>query len=102
MVARDRPPVRSRRTTRPRAFVFIGLDPNTGWLDGAVDLDTWGFVTTDGMFATSMPGVFAAGDVRAGSTKQLGAAVGDGIAALIAIRSYLQQHADLRTVDVNA
>jgi thioredoxin reductase (NADPH) len=84
------------------AFIFIGLDPNTGWLHGAVATDKWGFVTTDGMFATSVPGVFAAGDVRAGSTKQLGAAVGDGIAALIAIRTHLQHHADLRSIEVNA
>jgi thioredoxin reductase (NADPH) len=84
------------------AFVFIGLDPNSGWLGGSVALDDWKFVTTDGMFATSMPGVFAAGDVRAGSTKQLGSAVGDGIAALIAIRTYLQQHEDLRRIDINA
>jgi thioredoxin reductase (NADPH) len=82
-------------------FVFIGLDPNTDWLQSTVDLDEWGFVTTDRAFATSMPGVFAAGDVRAGSTKQLGSAVGDGIAALIAIRSYLQEHSDLRKVDIN-
>jgi thioredoxin reductase (NADPH) len=84
------------------AFVFIGLDPNSGWLGGTLELDAWGFVKTDGMFATSVPGVYAAGDVRAGSTKQLGSAVGDGIAALIAIRSYLQQHADLRRLDINA
>jgi thioredoxin reductase (NADPH) len=84
------------------AFVFIGLDPNTGWLGGTVDLDAWRFVATDNAFATSMPGVFAAGDVRAGSTKQLGSAVGDGIAALIAIRSYLQRHADIRKIDINA
>jgi thioredoxin reductase (NADPH) len=84
------------------AFVFIGLDPNTGWLNGSLELDEWGFVTTDAAFATSVPGVFAAGDVRAGATKQLGSAVGDGIAALIAIRSYLQQHADLRKIDINA
>ncbi|HEU0238532.1 MAG TPA: FAD-dependent oxidoreductase [Micromonosporaceae bacterium] len=84
------------------AFVFIGLDPNSGWLGDAVALDSWKFVVTDGMFATSMPGVFAAGDVRAGATKQLGAAVGDGIAALIAIRTYLQKHSDLRRIDINA
>jgi thioredoxin reductase (NADPH) len=84
------------------AFIFIGLDPNTGWLRGIVDLDQWGFIRTDGTFATSVPGVFAAGDARVGSTKQLGAAVGDGIAALIAIRSYLQQHSDLRRLDINA
>jgi thioredoxin reductase (NADPH) len=84
-------------------FVFIGLDPNTKWLGtGTVELDKWGFITTNAAFATSMPGVYAAGDVRAGATKQLGSAVGDGIAALIAIRSYLQDHADLRRVDINA
>ncbi len=72
------------------AFIFIGLDPNTGWLNDAIALDAFKFATVDNTFATSMPGVFAAGDVRAGSTKQLGSAVGDGIAALIAIRRYLQ------------
>jgi len=90
-------------TYRPTAaFIFIGLDPNTGWLGDTIALDKWGFIAADGMFATSMPGVYAAGDVRAGATKQLGAAVGDGIAALIAIRSYLQRHEELRTIDVNA
>jgi thioredoxin reductase (NADPH) len=84
------------------AFVFIGLDPNAGWLRGSVALDEWGFVRTDAAFETSVRGVFAAGDVRAGSTKQLGSAVGDGIAALIAIRTYLQEHSDLRRIDVNA
>jgi thioredoxin reductase (NADPH) len=85
-------------------FVFIGLDPNSGFLAGTpqVELDEWGFVCTDDAFATAMPGVFSAGDVRAGSTKQLGSAVGDGIAALIAIRSYLQRTADLARIDVNA
>ena len=74
------------------AFVFIGLDPNTAFLRGTVDLDERGFIRTDGRFRTSRDGVFAAGDARHGSTKQLGAAVGDGIAALIAIREYLQEH----------
>lgn len=83
-------------------FVFIGLDPNSAFVDGTVTLDPWGFIETDDTFATSMPGVFSAGDVRSGSTKQLGSAVGDGIAALIAIRSYLQRHSDVPRVDVNA
>lgn len=74
------------------AFVFIGLDPNTGFLKGALELDGFGFVVTDGRFQTSLPGVFAAGDVRGGSTKQLGSAVGEGIAALLMIRQYLQEH----------
>ncbi|HUY61080.1 MAG TPA: FAD-dependent oxidoreductase [Candidatus Dormibacteraeota bacterium] len=81
---------------RPQAvFVYIGLDPNTQFLDGTVELDPAGFIVADGMFRTSVEGIFAAGDGRAGSTKQLGAAVGDGIAALIAIRGYLQGHSHL-------
>ena len=77
----------------PRAaFVFIGLDPNTAFLKGTRRSRRRGFVDDKGGFKTSMPGVFAAGDVRRGSTKQLGSAVGDGIAALIAIREYLQEH----------
>ncbi len=72
-------------------FVFIGLTPNTEFLRGAVELDEWGFVASEG-FATSLEGVFVAGDVRAGSTKQLGSATGDGIAALLAVREYLGQH----------
>ena len=70
-------------------FVFIGLDPNTGFVEGSVDLDGRGFVATDPTFMSSMPGVFAAGDVRDGSTKQLASAVGEGAAVAIQIRGYL-------------
>jgi thioredoxin reductase (NADPH) len=80
------------------AFVFIGMDPNTLFLKGTVELDRWGFVVTDAQFQASIPGVFAAGDVRAGSLKQLGSAVGDGIAALLMIRQYLQEHHHLSAV----
>ena len=73
------------------AFVFIGLDPNTGFLQGRIGLDERGFVATDPMFMTSVPGVFAAGDVRGGSTKQLASAVGEGAAAAIQIRGYLDR-----------
>ncbi len=73
------------------AFVFIGLDPNTQWLNGAVELDGRNFVATDQMFQTSVEGVFAAGDVRAGSTKQLASAVGEGAAAAIQIRYFLDR-----------
>ena len=73
------------------AFVFIGLDPNTAFLSGAVDLDERGFVATDAMFMTNVPGVFAAGDVRGGSTKQLASAVGEGAAVAIQIRGYLDR-----------
>ena len=72
-------------------FVFIGLDPNTGFLKGMLDLDDRGLIVTDPGCMTSMPGVFAAGDVRSGSTKQLASAVGEGAAAAIAIRAYLEK-----------
>jgi thioredoxin reductase (NADPH) len=72
-------------------FVFVGLDPNTGFLEGQLGLDERKFVTTDGMFMTDLPGVFAAGDVRRGSTKQLASAVGEGAAVAIQIRGYLDR-----------
>jgi len=77
------------------AFVFIGLTPSSGFLQGPVDLDERGFVLTDDTFQTSVPGVFAAGDVRRGSTKQLGSAVGEGATALIMVRQYLQKLGDV-------
>jgi thioredoxin reductase (NADPH) len=72
------------------AFVFIGLDPNTEFVKGIVDLDDRGLILTGMGLMTSMPGVFAAGDVRSGSTKQLASAVGEGAAAAIGIRQYLE------------
>ena len=72
-------------------FVFIGLDPNTGFLSGAVELDQRGFIVTESGMETSRHGIFAAGDARAGSTKQVAAAVGEGAAALIAIRAHMEE-----------
>jgi thioredoxin reductase len=60
-------------------FVYIGLDPNTGFLDGMVDLDERGFVATDLAFMSSMPGVFAAGDVRDGMPEDDGTGEDDGM-----------------------
>lgn len=71
-------------------FVFIGLTPNTDLVRGYVDLDAFGFIATDAGLATSVPGVFAAGDVRAGSTKQAASAAGEGAAAALAIRRYVE------------
>jgi len=71
-------------------FVFIGLDPNTDVVKGSAELDDRGLIVTDTGFMTSIPCVFAAGDVRSGSTKQLASAVGEGAAAAIAIRQFLE------------
>ena len=76
------------------AFIFIGLDPNAGFLHGSIDVDDRGFIVTDRDFRTNVNGVFAAGDVRATSTKQLASAVGEGAAAAIQIRYYLESLAD--------
>jgi len=56
-----------------------------------VDLDPHGFVRTNDHYETSLPGLFAAGDVRAGSTKQIGSAAGEGIVAFLAVGRYLQE-----------
>ena len=101
VVARDRTTGEEIRWHPQAAFVFIGLDPNTAFLRGTLDLDRWGFVVTDARFQTSLRGVFCAGDVRQGSTKQLGSAVGEGIAALLMVRAYLQEHHHLMQVAVN-
>jgi thioredoxin reductase (NADPH) len=73
------------------AFIFIGLDPNTGFLGDSLEKDARGFLVTDHMFNTSVEGIFAAGDVRAGSTKQLASAVGEGAAAAIQVRYFLEK-----------
>ena len=91
VLVRDRDSGEILRFPAAAAFVFIGLDPNTGFLQGQVTLDDRGFVATDPTFMTDVPGVFAAGDVRGGSTKQLASAVGEGAAAAIQIRGYLDR-----------
>jgi thioredoxin reductase (NADPH) len=85
------------------AFIFIGQLPNAGFLKGYAELDQYGFVLTGHdlshgrdiaeplPFETSIPGIFAAGDVRHGSTKQVASAVGEGAAASISIREFLRR-----------
>ena len=77
---------------RPGAvFVFIGLDPHTEFLRDVVDLDQWGFIKTSETLETNIQGVYAAGDVRAGSTKQVASSVGEGATAALMIRQYLEK-----------
>ena len=91
---RDRADGSTSRCAMKHLFLFIGADPNTGWLHGCIDTDAKGFVTTGGSalpLETSMPGVFAIGDVRAGSTKRVAAAVGEGAAVVAQIHSKLAE-----------
>ena len=75
-------------------FVFIGLKPNTGFLaESGIELDEVGLIKTDEHLATSIPGVFASGDVRSGATMQIASAVGEGASAALSIREYLEGQA---------
>ncbi|MDQ7841125.1 MAG: FAD-dependent oxidoreductase [bacterium] len=73
------------RTTLPvgGVLVRIGLEPNTGYLKGLVSLDDKGYVLVDERLETSVPGIFAAGDTRHGSDRQIATAVGDGVTAAL-------------------
>lgn len=74
-------------------FIFIGLKPNTQFLASSdVDLDEIGMIKTDDKLETSMPGVFAAGDVRSGATMQIASAAGEGATAALMMRKYLEEH----------
>ncbi len=85
-------------------FLFIGADPNADWLGGCVSVDPHGFVVTGAgeghresgtalPLETDRPGVFAIGDVRAGSTKRVAASVGEGAAVVSQIHAYLAAQA---------
>ncbi|MEJ2745556.1 MAG: thioredoxin-disulfide reductase [bacterium] len=70
-------------------FIFVGSRPNTGFLKGCCACDEAGYVVTDCNMRASTPGIFAAGDVRAGSVRQVAAAVGDGVTAIIHAEQFL-------------
>lgn len=72
-------------------FVFIGLNPNTGFLQGSgIELDEQGLIKTNSRLETNIPGIFASGDVRSGATMQIASAVGEGASAALSIREYLE------------
>lgn len=72
-------------------FIFIGHDPATKFLQGFVALDEKGYVKTNEQLETSVPGVFAAGEVRAGGVKQLVSACGEGCAAALSAQEYVEE-----------
>jgi thioredoxin reductase (NADPH) len=75
-------------------FVFIGFRPNTGIIDGHFAHDPMGYIVTDGMMQTSIPGLFAAGDLRSQLTRQVTTAVGDATTAAIAVEKFLKARAE--------
>jgi thioredoxin reductase (NADPH) len=70
-------------------FISIGFTPNTGYLNGVVEMDDNGSIITNAKMETSTPGIFAAGDVRSGSIQQIIAAAGDGAVAAVSAERYL-------------
>jgi len=73
-------------------FIFVGLSPNTKFLKNSpIELDEQGLIKTNQHLETSMPGVFASGDVRSGATMQIASAVGEGASAALSIREYLDE-----------
>jgi thioredoxin reductase (NADPH) len=91
-------------------FVMTGADPNTDWLNGCISLDAKGFINTGPdlssenlstagwelkrqpyLLETSLPGVFAAGDVRSGSIKRVASAVGEGSTAISFVHKVIQE-----------
>ena len=103
--ARTRSPAYGCATSRPGrtrlapvngVFVYVGLEPNTAFLRGVLALDAAGHIETDIMMRTSLAGVFAAGDIRAGSVAQLAAAAGDGATAAISAFRYLTARSSRR------
>ena len=103
LTLRDRSTGAEETVKADALFVFIGAQPHTEWLAGAVELDDHGFVLTGRdipsdawslerapeFLETSIPGVFAAGDIRRGSVKRVAAAVGEGSTATLLVREYL-------------
>ena len=103
VVFRERATGATRTCPLRHLFLFIGAEPNASWLNGCVEVDSKGFVLTGARnpsgdsaaarsvspLETSRPGIFAIGDVRAGSTKRVAAAVGEGAAAVAQIHAVL-------------
>jgi thioredoxin reductase (NADPH) len=110
LTVRDRAGGATETLPADALFVMIGTEPHTAWLAGSVERDAGGFLLTGHDLAgdgerppgwslrrsprhleTSMPGVFAAGDVRSGSTKRVASAVGDGATAIQLVHEHLRQ-----------
>ncbi len=97
-------------------FIFIGAHPHTDWLPNEIALDGWGFVLTGAdalkslplersreplLLETTMPGIFAAGDVRHGSLKRVASAVGEGSTAIGVVHEHLERRASASSTSIS-
>jgi thioredoxin reductase (NADPH) len=90
----------TRTLSATGCFVFIGFRPNTGIIDGHFDHDEMGYIRTDTTMQTSIPGLFAAGDLRSQLTRQVTTAVGDATTAAIAVEKYLKARAEGSSLEI--
>jgi thioredoxin reductase (NADPH) len=94
---RDIPSGETRRVETRALFIMVGAAPNSDWLSGLVKLDDKGFVITgsaagaNSPFETSHPGIFAVGDVRAGSVKRVASSVGEGSVVISKVWDFLNK-----------
>jgi thioredoxin reductase (NADPH) len=91
VVVEDRATGEQKEWRYDGVFVFIGFTPNSDLVMGKAEVDQLGSVVTDKTLMTTIPGLFAAGDVRAGSTKQAASAAGEGVTVALMIRQYLKE-----------
>ena len=99
MLVEDRATGEVKEWNPDGVFVFIGLIPNSKFLPDTIELDKWGFIKTAFNFESTMQGVFVAGDVREGSTKQAVSAAGEGATAAMMVRQYLQSIGEAKPVN---
>ena len=102
IIVKDEATGQTREISPGAVFVFIGLLPNTELVRGLVELDELGFIVTQSNLETSVTGLFAAGDCRHGSTKQIASAVGEGATVALMVREYLERKGDAAPVPVEA
>jgi thioredoxin reductase (NADPH) len=86
---KDRTTAEIKRIPVQGVFIYVGLVPNTAYLGGQVELNDWGYILTDQRMQTSLPGVFAAGDIRETEIRQVATAIGDGAVAAASAQHFL-------------
>ncbi|MEM7737864.1 MAG: FAD-dependent oxidoreductase [Deinococcota bacterium] len=93
----------STKLTTQALFIMIGAAPNTAWLDGQITLDDKGFILTGqaagtslAPYATSLPGVYAVGDIRSGSVKRVASSVGEGSVVISSVHQFLNDASESR------
>lgn len=91
VIVRHRESGKTRVIAADGIFIYVGMEPVSGYLPERITRDASGFVLTDAEMCTSLPGIFAAGDIRAKRCRQVSSAVGDGATAATAASAYLEQ-----------